>query len=246
MVTNNNLVVETKNLVRVFDGREMIKNCNIHVAQGSIYGFLGANGAGKTTVFKMLTGLLLPTTGKATVLGMDVVQQRDEVLRNVGSLIEVPIFYDHLTAVSNLEIHLAYMKTQGMGIVEALKLVGLDAANKQPVSRYSLGMRQRLGIARAIVHTPKLLILDEPINGLDPMGIREMRELFLSLAQDKGMTILLSSHILSEIEHIADTIGVIVNGEIMEEAELMAIREQYPDGLESYFFKMMSGGRKIA
>lgn len=240
------MVVQTEKLVRVFDGQEIIKNCNIHVREGSIYGFLGANGAGKTTVFKMLTGLLTPTAGRASVLGMDVVEQRDEVLRSVGSLIEVPIFYDHLTAVSNLEIHLAYMNTKGMGIVEALKMVGLDAANKQPVSRYSLGMRQRLGIARAIVHKPKLLILDEPINGLDPMGIREMRELFRSLVEDKGMTILLSSHILSEIEHIADTIGVIVNGEIVEEAELTSIREQYPEGLEDYFFKMMSGGRKYA
>ena len=240
------MVVQTEKLVRVFDGQEMIKNCNINVREGSIFGFLGANGAGKTTVFKMLTGLLLPTAGTATVLGMDITQQRDEVLRQIGSLIEVPIFYDHLTAVSNLEIHLAYMKTKGMGIAEALKLVGLDPANKHPVSRYSLGMRQRLGIARAIVHKPNLLILDEPINGLDPMGIREMRELFLSLVADKGMTILLSSHILSEIEHTADTIGVIANGEIVEETELASIRERYPDGLEDYFFTMMSGGRNIA
>ena len=240
------MVVQTENLVRVFDGRETIKSCNIHVEQGSVYGFLGANGAGKTTVFKMLTGLLTPTAGKAIVLGMDITEQRDKVLRNIGSLIEVPIFYDHLTAVSNLEIHLTYMKTKGMGIAEALELVGLDAANKQPVARYSLGMRQRLGIARAIVHKPKLLILDEPINGLDPMGIREMRELFLTLAHDRGMTILLSSHILSEIEHTADAIGVIVNGEIVEEAELAAIRERHPDGLEDYFFKIMSGGQKIA
>lgn len=240
------MVVQTEKLVRVFDGQEMIKNCNINVREGSIYGFLGANGAGKTTVFKMLTGLLLPTAGTATVLGMDIAQQRDDVLRQIGSLIEVPIFYDHLTAVSNLEIHLAYMKTKGMGIAEALKLVGLDPANKHPVSRYSLGMRQRLGIARAIVHKPNLLILDEPINGLDPMGIREMRELFLSLVADKGMTILLSSHILSEIEHTADTIGVIANGEIVEETELASIRERYPDGLEDYFFTMMSGGRNIA
>lgn len=242
----NNLVVQTEKLVRTFGDQEMIKNCNINVREGSIYGFLGANGAGKTTVFKMLTGLLSPTAGKATVLGMDVIEHRDEILQGVGSLIEVPIFYDHLTAVSNLEIHLAYMKTQGIGPAKALKLVGLDASNKQPVSRYSLGMRQRLGIARAIVHSPKLLILDEPINGLDPMGIREMRELFLSLAADQGMTILLSSHILSEIEHTADTIGVIVNGEIVEETELATIREKYPDGLEDYFFKMMSGGRNIA
>ncbi|MGF7012176.1 ABC-2 type transport system ATP-binding protein [Lachnospiraceae bacterium PF1-22] len=240
----NGMIVQTKGLVRVFDEREIIRNCNINVREGSIYGFLGANGAGKTTVFKMLTGLLIPTAGKVSVMGMDIVAQRDRILRQIGSLIEVPIFYDHLTAVSNLEIHLAYMKTQGMGIATALKMVGLDPSNKHPVSRYSLGMRQRLGIARAIVHKPKVLILDEPINGLDPMGIREMRELFLTLVHKEGMTLMLSSHILSEIEHIADTIGVIVNGEIVEEAELGSIREKYPDGLEDYFFKMMRGGRE--
>lgn len=240
------MVVQTEKLVKVFDGREIIKNCNIHVEQGSIYGFLGANGAGKTTVFKMLTGLLTPTAGKAIVLGMDITEHRDKILRNVGSLIEVPIFYDHLTAAGNLEIHLAYMNSKGMGIAETLELVGLDAANEQPVSRYSLGMRQRLGIARAIVHNPKLLILDEPINGLDPMGIKEMRELFLNLAHNQGMTILLSSHILSEIEHTADKVGVIVNGEVVEEMVLADIREEYPDGLEDYFFKTMSGGQEIA
>lgn len=240
------MIIQTEKLSKSFDGQQTIKNCTINVREGSIYGFLGANGAGKTTLFKMLTGLLKPTAGNATVLGMDVIDQRDDILRNIGSLIEVPIFYEHLTAVSNLEIHLAYMKTQGMGIAEALNRVGLDAANKQPVSRYSLGMRQRLGIARAIVHQPKLLILDEPINGLDPMGIREMRELFLSLVANQGMTIMLSSHILGEIEHTADTIGVIVNGEITEETELTTIRKRYPDGLEDYFFKMMNGGRDSA
>lgn len=240
------MIVQTEKLVRVFDGQEIIKNCSIHVKEGCIYGFLGANGAGKTTVFKMLTGLLTPTAGKVSVLGMDITRKRDEILRNVGSLIEVPIFYEHLTAADNLEIHLAYMKTKGMGIAEALELVGLDAANNQPVARYSLGMRQRLGIARAIAHEPKLLILDEPINGLDPMGIREMRELFIALAQSRGTTILLSSHILREIEQTADTIGVIVNGEIAEEAETASIRERHPDGLEDYFFRIMKGGQKSA
>lgn len=238
--------VQTNNLVKAFDQKEKIKNCNMHVKTGSIYGFLGANGAGKTTMFKMLTGLLIPTAGNAQVLGMDIQSQRDSILRQIGSVIEVPVFYDHLTANENLDIHLSYMKTEGMGVKTALELVGLESGNKQPVSRYSLGMRQRLGIARAIIHEPKLLILDEPINGLDPMGIREMRELFLTLARDKGMTILLSSHILSEVEHIADTIGVIVNGEVVEETELATIRKQYPDGLEDYFFTKMNGGGNIA
>jgi ABC-2 type transport system ATP-binding protein len=176
---------------------------------------------------------------------MDVVERRDEILQNIGCVIEVPIFYDHLTAKENLEIHLAYMGVQGIGIAVALELVGLELNNKQPVAKYSLGMRQRLGIARALVHNPKMLILDEPINGLDPMGIREMRELFTRLTESRGMTILLSSHILSEIEHVADTIGVIVNGKIVEEAELADIQQKNPSGLESYFFNLMSGGNKF-
>lgn len=240
------LVVTTQKLVKAFAGQEIVKNCNMNVKRGSIYGFLGANGAGKTTVFKMLTGLLLPTAGKAEVLGMDVVENRDEILRNIGSMIEVPIFYDHLTAIENLDIHLSYMGVQGIEIPYALELVGLEPSNKNPVSRYSLGMRQRLGIARALVHNPKLLILDEPINGLDPMGIREMRELFSRLVHEKNMTILLSSHILSEIEQTADVVGVIVNGTIVEEIELSTIREQYPNGLEDYFFNIMTGGNKNA
>lgn len=242
----NNMIVQTEKLVKVFGDQEMIKYCNMNVKSKSIYGFLGANGAGKTTMFKMLTGLLQPTAGRAEVLGLDVTTKRDYFLKEIGSVIEVPIFYDHLTAAENLEIHLEYMGTQGIGINEALALVGLESGNKQPVSRYSLGMRQRLGIARAIVHNPKLLILDEPINGLDPMGIKEMRELFVKLVRKKDMSILISSHILSEIEQIADTIGIIVNGEIIKEIELSEIRKLYPHGLEDYFFKMMNGGAKNA
>ncbi len=240
----NEWVVKTEKLVKAFRGQEIIKSCNMNVRQGSIYGFLGANGAGKTTVFKMLTGLLLPTAGKAEVLGLDVVEHRDEILKNIGSMIEVPIFYDHLTATENLEIHLSYMGVQGIGISTALELVGLEPSNKNLVSRYSLGMRQRLGIARALVHDPKLLILDEPINGLDPMGIREMRELFSRLVREKNITILLSSHILSEIEQIADTVGVIVSGTIVEETDLSKVRERYPTGLEDYFFNIMTGGNR--
>jgi ABC-2 type transport system ATP-binding protein len=239
----NDAAVKTEMLVKSFAGKEIIKSCNMHVPYGCIYGFLGANGAGKTTIFKILTGLLLPTDGKAEVLGMNVVAQRDDILKSIGSMIDVPIFYDHLTSVENMEIHLAYMRVQGMGIPTALELVGLDPSNKQPVSTYSLGMRQRLGIARAVVHNPKLLILDEPINGLDPMGIREMRELFLKLVQKKNMTILLSSHILSEIEHTADTVGVIVNGTIVEQTELSIIKQQCPNGIEDYFIKKMIGGK---
>jgi len=175
---NNVMAVKTENLIKTFSGIEVIKGCTMNVPKGCIYGLLGANGAGKTTIFKLLMGFLTPTAGKAEVLNMDVISCRNEILKSVGSIIEVPVFYEHLSARENLEIHLSYMNVTG-DISSALEMVGLKSTNNQPVSKYSLGMRQRLGIARALIHKPKLLILDEPINGLDPMGIREMRELFI-------------------------------------------------------------------
>lgn len=244
-MNKNEIVVKTENLVKVLSGVDVIKGCNMTVRQGSIYGLLGANGAGKTTIFKILTGLLTQSSGKVEVLGMDVTANRDEVLRNIGSIIEVPVFYEHLSAEENLSLHLAYMDVQGEDISQVLKKVGLVNTGSQPVSKFSLGMRQRLGIARALVHKPKLLILDEPINGLDPMGILEMRKLFLDLVRNHGMTILISSHILSEIEQVADTVGVIVNGVVEREATLSQIKTQFPSGLEEYYFEMMSGGGKI-
>lgn len=243
---NNAEAIRTENLIKTFSGIEVIKGCNINVPKGCIYGLLGENGSGKTTIFKLLLGFLTPTAGKAEILDMDITSCRNEILRNVGSIIEVPEFYEHLSAIENLEIHLSYMGVQGLDISDVLEMVGLNATNNQPVSKFSLGMRQRLGIARAVVHKPKLLILDEPINGLDPMGIRQMRELFLKLKNNYGITILISSHILSEIEHIADTIGVIVNGIIVEEVAMSVVKERFPDGLEDYFFDIMSGGVKLA
>jgi hypothetical protein len=240
----NNLIIETKKLTKTFHGKEVIKCCNMSVEEGTVYGFLGANGAGKTTVFKLLSGLLTPTIGKALVLGMDVVSERTKLLSEIGTLIETPVFYEHLSATENLKIHLAYMGKEGEDIADILSKVGLDDTGIQPVSTFSLGMRQRLAIARAIVHKPKLLILDEPINGLDPMGIREMRDLFLNLVKIQGMTLLISSHILTEIEHIADTIGVIVKGTIVKELSMAKVKAEYPSGLEDYFMDIMAGRKE--
>lgn len=172
-------MVLVKNLVKSFGSNEIIPNCNMTIRSGTIYGFLGANGAGKTTVLKLISGLLNPTAGRIEIDGINSVNNREQVLKNVGSLIEVPIFYEHLSAKENMEIHLAYMNMESSDIVGTLKQVGLDGVANQKVSEFSLGMRQRLGIARAIIHKPTLLLLDEPINGLDPMGIKDMRELFL-------------------------------------------------------------------
>lgn len=236
--------VQTCNLIKIFSREEIIKNCNMTVPRGSIYGLLGVNGAGKTTIFKMLSGLLIPIGGTVKVLGMDIVSKRDEVLKNIGTIIETPIFYEHLPAKENLEIHLSYMGIENVDITSVLDAVDLQATNRHPVSKYSLGMRQRLGIARALSHKPQLLILDEPTNGLDPMGIRKMRELFLKLVKEENMTILISSHILSEIQYIADTIGIMVNGTIVEEIPLETIKSKYPNGLEEYFFNIMDGGQR--
>ena len=237
----SNIAIAVHGLSKSFDGKEVIQSCNMTIEKGTIYGFLGSNGAGKTTVFKMLTGLLVPTMGTMTVLGLDVTKQNTALLSRIGSLIETPIFYDHLSATENLQIHLAYMSKDG-DIEGTLRNVGLPNTGEQPVSTFSLGMRQRLAIARAMVHNPELLILDEPVNGLDPMGIRDIRKLFIDLVQNKGMTILISSHILSEIELLAEKIGVIANGTVLEEAMIEDIKEGNPNGLEDYFIKLVGGG----
>ena len=236
--------IQIRNLSKSFGDVSVIKGSDMTVPSGCVYGFLGANGAGKTTIFKLLTGLISPTSGTATVLGLDVTKHREKVLREIGSLIEAPVFYEHLSAQDNLELHLDYMGTKGFGAETALAMVGLKDTGAKPAGKFSLGMRQRLGIARAFVHKPKILILDEPINGLDPMGIRDMRGLFLMLIREHGMTILLSSHILSEIEHTADMVGVIVNGTVVREVSLEEIKGQSNIRLEDYFFNIMSGGKE--
>lgn len=245
---NNNLCIQTKNLKKAFDGKEVIKDVAMHVQQGTIYGFLGANGAGKTTVIKLISGLLSPTMGTIQVLGMEVDKHKNEVLRSIGTIISTPVFYNHLSALDNLDIHLKYMGSKAEkvsreeNIHDTLKLVGLHDTGVLPVSKFSLGMRQRLAIARAIIHNPKVLLLDEPINGLDPMGIRDMRELFLELVKNRGMTMLISSHILSEIGHIADTVGVIVDGCLVKEVSLLELKKEDVN-LENYFLSIMSGRR---
>lgn len=236
------IVISTSNLTKTFSGKEVIRNCTFSVVRGSIYGFLGRNGAGKTTVLKMLLGLLKPSAGSVNVLGLDSVRDHETILRRTGSLIETPIFYEHLSAADNLRLHLAYMGMEDTDVEPTLCRVGLPGTGSQPVSTFSLGMRQRLAIARAIIHRPKVLILDEPVNGLDPVGMKEMRILFRRLVQEEGMSILMSSHLLSEIEQIADRVGVIVDGTVVQEAEMADIRKQHPSDLEDYFISLIQGG----
>ncbi len=238
----NEKILKVRNVAKAFDGREMIHGMNLSVERGMIYGLLGVNGAGKTTTFKMITGLLRPDSGEIIFSGTSVSGQDKGFLREMGILIETPVFYEHLSARENLELHLQYMGCGVDKIEEVLNRAGLQNTGRQPVSKFSLGMRQRLAIARAISHGPKLLVLDEPVNGLDPVGIRQMRELFLSLARESGMALLISSHILSEIEHVADRVGVLADGSIAKEVSMAQVRKDCPEGLEDYFFNIMRGG----
>lgn len=242
---NLKTAIQINHLAKSFGSNQVITDCSMRVEQGTIYGFLGENGAGKTTILKMLTGLLTPDTGSIEILGSDMLRNRDKLLSKIGSLIESPTFYEHLSVKKNLEIHLAYMGVPGISSDNVLKLVGLSNTGEKAVSKFSLGMRQRLGIARALIHQPQILILDEPLNGLDPMGIKDMRELFLNLTQQNGMTILLSSHIISEIEHVADKVGIIADGRILCESNLAQIKTESKGSLEDYFFNLMSGGKPL-
>lgn len=236
------IAVFTNKLTKSFSGKEVIKGCQISVKRGTIYGFLGKNGAGKTTIFKLLLGLQKPSSGTAFILDMDVTKDIEKILKCTGSLIETPVFYDHLSATENLQIHLAYMGVENAQVESVLERVGLPGTGTQPVSEFSLGMRQRLAIARAIIHKPEVLILDEPVNGLDPVGIKEMRNLFRQLADQEGMTILMSSHLLSETQQIADRIGVIADGRIVLEEEAEIIRRNHPQDMEDYLLAAIEGG----
>ncbi|MRN53132.1 ABC transporter ATP-binding protein [Paenibacillus monticola] len=218
-------ILRTQNLTKTYQGKEAVNSVNMNIKQGEIYGFLGPNGAGKTTVMKMITNLVKPTYGEIEFFGEKMTERSYEMLKRMGCIIEYPVFYDKLTAKENLILHgeyMGYYDKQAMG--EALELVKLTGIDNKPVKQFSLGMKQRLGIARAVMTKPELLILDEPINGLDPLGIKEMREVFRMLSQEYGMTLLISSHLLAEIEQIADTIGVIREGVLLEEVAMQTIR----------------------
>lgn len=219
-------ILQTSRLTKIIGGKELVSDVDIHVKKGEIYGFLGPNGAGKTTVMKMIMNLWKPTMGSVELFGKPLTPQSYEVLRRIGSIIEFPTFYEHMTGLENLRIHCEYMGYYQHGSVEkALEMLDLTEAAKTPVKNYSLGMKERLGIARAILCKPELLILDEPTNGLDPAGMKQIRELLRMLSTEQGTTIVVSSHILSEIESIADTIGIIHHGRMKKEIGLKEIEE---------------------
>lgn len=214
-------VIETKNLTKQYGAGKSVDGLCLHVQKGRIYGLLGRNGAGKTTTMKMLLGLTAPTLGEVTIFGKPFRNNEKKLLPRIGSLIESPGFYPNLTATENLRIFAVLRGVpNNHAIRDALELVGLPYQDKKLFSQYSLGMKQRLAIALAIMHDPELLILDEPINGLDPIGIAEVRSFIRQLCDERGKTILLSSHILSEIALLADDIGIIDKGVLLEEESL--------------------------
>ncbi len=226
-------ILRTTQLTKVFQGKEVVSHVNMNIKQGEIYGFLGPNGAGKTTVMKMLTNLVKPTGGEIEIFGEKLTPKSYHLLGRMGTIIEVPVFYDRLKARENLELHCEYMGYYNKkSIDDALELVNLTNIDNKPVKDFSLGMKQRLGIARAIITKPELLILDEPINGLDPVGIKEIRDLFKMLSKEYGITLLVSSHILGEMEQMADTIGVINHGRLMEEVPMDRVRERNTEYIE--------------
>ena len=207
-------------LIKEYAGIKVVDGVSFSVNKGEIYGLLGRNGAGKTTIMKILLGLANPTSGKVSILGKDMsVNSEKKVLKKVGCIIENPEFYSNLTGTENLEI---FAKLRGLdqdSVKKALELVNLPYKDKKLFSKYSLGMKQRLAIANAIMHNPEILVLDEPINGLDPIGIAEVRELLKKL-KESGSSILISSHILSELENVADRISIIDFGKMIEEINM--------------------------
>lgn len=246
IITTNQLTKKYKNFIAV-------NNVSLHIRKGSIYGFLGPNGAGKSTTMKMLLGLTAPTKGTFTIDGKHFPDDRLTILKEIGSFIESPSFYANLTGRENLDIIRRILGLPKSSVEDALELVGLSEFGNRLAKKYSLGMKQRLGLAGALLGRPPILILDEPTNGLDPSGIHEIRELVKALPGLYDCTILISSHMLSEIERMADDIGILNHGRLLFEGSLDALRQSAlragfaADNLEDMFLSMVekdNGARK--
>jgi len=236
-------IIETKQLTKVYGEQTAVNAVNLHVKQGRIYGLLGRNGAGKTTIMKMILDLTAITSGEISVFGAPLKGQWKKVFPRIGAIIEKPGFYPNLTGTENLEIFARLRGTPGPNAVKnALEVVGLPYKDKKTFGKYSLGMKQRLGIANAILHDPELLILDEPTNGLDPIGIAEVRDFIKLLCAERGKTVLISSHILSEMALLADDIGIIDEGVLLEENTMAELNKKN----RKYFLLQVSDVSKAA
>lgn len=240
-----NYIITTEQLTKKYKSFVAVNDVTLHIRKGSIYGFLGPNGAGKSTTMKMLLGLTAPTNGSFTIDGKHFPTDRIAILKEVGSFIESPSFYANLTGKENLDIIRRILGLPQSTVDDALELVGLSEFGNRLAKKYSLGMKQRLGLAGALLGRPPILILDEPTNGLDPSGIHEIRNLIKSLPDLYDCTVLISSHMLSEIELIADDIGILNHGRLLFEGSLDDLRQHAlqsgfaTDNLEDMFLSMV-------
>ena len=238
-------MIETQHLTKSYGGFTAVSGIDLHIPKGTVYGFLGPNGAGKSTTMKMFLGLTKPTGGSFVIDGKKYPQNRIEILKEVGSFIEAPAFYGNLTGEENLDIVRRILGLPQASVSEVLETVGLTQYGKRLAKKYSLGMKQRLGLASALIGKPPVLILDEPTNGLDPAGIHEIRTLIRSLPRQFDCTVFVSSHLLSEIELMADHIGILNHGRLLFEGTLDTLRSDaasqgYPtDNLEDTFLAMI-------
>lgn len=225
------MIIKTENLSKTYGKFTAVRDINLHVPQGSIYCFLGPNGAGKTTTIRMLLGLVRPTAGSVNLFGQPVIGRTQEMARQVGSLVESPSYYPHLTARENLELARRLRGAEKGQVAKVLAMVGLEKDSMRLARHYSLGMCQRLGLALALLGGPQLIVLDEPTNGLDPAGIHEIRDLLRRLPEEHGVTLFVSSHLLSEVEQIATCIGIIQQGRLLFEGTPEKLRADYCDSL---------------
>lgn len=243
-------IIETNNLTKSYANFTAVSGVNLHIPKGKVYGFLGPNGAGKSTTMKMFLGLTKPTSGSFIIDKKKYPKNRVEILREVGSIIEAPAFYGNLSGKENLEIISKILGLPQTAIADALEFVGLTQYKDRVAKKYSLGMKQRLGLASALIGRPPILILDEPTNGLDPVGIHEIRTLISSLPEKFDCTVFVSSHLLSEIELMADTIGILNHGHLLFEGTLdqlksKAFAQGYPtDNLEDTFLALIDADNR--
>ncbi|MDM8150769.1 ABC transporter ATP-binding protein [Priestia megaterium] len=238
-----NIILDVKSVSKKVRRRHLVKEVSFQINEGEICGLLGPNGAGKTTLIRLLTGLIKPTGGEVFINNKHIVSQRKEALQNVGAIVESPIFFPYMTGKENLtnlaRLHsFSTKQKRQQRVKEVLDIVGLNGRENDKVRTYSLGMKQRLGIAQALLGNPDLLILDEPANGLDPMGVRELRELLFTLKRDYNKTILISSHLLDELQRVCDQIVVMREGELIWDGAL----DQLASGknLEDAFVELVS------
>ncbi|MDR3601359.1 MAG: ATP-binding cassette domain-containing protein [Desulfosporosinus sp.] len=238
----SNTLLETCNLTKSFDGRKIIDNLSLKVMKGDVYGFLGRNGQGKTTTIRLLTGLIFPDSGDVMINSHNLRTDFKQAISQIGAIVESPTFYGYLSGYDNLSLmaNLVPDLKKKKAIDEVLEIVGLTGRARDKVQTYSLGMKQRLGIANALLGKPKLIILDEPTNGLDPQGMREIKEMISQLASERNITFFISSHLLNEVEKICNRVGIIGNGKLLAEGSIKELaRNSQGRSLEEIYFEII-------